>query len=75
VLRKYGLAYLQDDAKRFSHWVFTVPSPENLKKLAEAFALVCGGEGLVSVVMSLVFNTLSWFSPIARFQGGSNTLK
>jgi hypothetical protein len=29
----------------------------------------------VSVGMSLVFNTQFSFSPIARFYGGSNTLK
>ncbi len=40
VLRKYGLAYLSGDEKGFAHWVFTVPTPENLKKLAQAFALV-----------------------------------
>jgi protein SCO1 len=40
VLRKYGLAYLGGDPKGFAHWSFTVPTRENLKKLAEAFALV-----------------------------------
>lgn len=40
VLRKYGLAYLNDDAKGFAHWQFTAPSPENLRKLADAFGLV-----------------------------------
>ena len=40
VLRKYGLAYLSGDEKGFGHWSFTVPSAENLKKLAEAFALI-----------------------------------
>jgi protein SCO1/2 len=40
VLRKYGLAYLGDDPKGFAHWSFTVPTRENLRKLAEAFALV-----------------------------------
>ncbi|HTQ61466.1 MAG TPA: SCO family protein [Candidatus Solibacter sp.] len=40
VLRKYGLAYLGGDEKKFEHWSFTVPTPENLKKLAQAFALV-----------------------------------
>jgi protein SCO1/2 len=40
VLRKYGLAYLSDDAKGFTHWQFTVPSPENLRKLADAFGLI-----------------------------------
>ena len=40
VLRKYGLAYLNEDAKGFDHWQFTAPSPENLRKLANAFGLV-----------------------------------
>ena len=40
VLRKYGLAYLGEDEKKFEHWSFTVPTPENLKRLAEAFALI-----------------------------------
>jgi protein SCO1/2 len=40
VLRKYGLAYLNGDEKKFEHWSFTVPTPENLKKLAQALALV-----------------------------------
>jgi protein SCO1 len=40
VLRKYGLAYLNGDEKGFGHWSFTVPTPENVKKLAQAFALI-----------------------------------
>jgi protein SCO1/2 len=40
VLREYGLAYLSGGEKGFTHWAFTVPTPENLKKLAEAFALI-----------------------------------
>jgi len=40
VLRKYGLAYLGGDEKKLGHWSFTVPTPENLKKLAQAFALI-----------------------------------
>ncbi|HTQ84573.1 MAG TPA: SCO family protein [Candidatus Binatia bacterium] len=40
VLRKYGLAYLNDDAGGFTHWQFAAPSPEDLKKLASAFGLV-----------------------------------
>jgi len=40
VLRKYGLAYLGDDPTRFAHWSFTVPSPENLRRLADAFGLI-----------------------------------
>jgi len=40
VLRKYGLAYLGGEEQGFGHWSFTVPTPENLKKLAQAFALI-----------------------------------
>jgi len=40
VLRGYGLAYLGGDEKKFEHWSFVVPTPENLKKLAEALALI-----------------------------------
>ena len=40
VLHKYGLAYLSDDSNGFQHWEFAAPSAENLKKLAEAFALI-----------------------------------
>jgi protein SCO1/2 len=40
VLRKYGLAYLNEDPKGFTHWQFTVPTPENLRKLADAFGLI-----------------------------------
>ena len=40
VLRRYGLAYLGEDERRFEHWSFTAPTPENLKKLAQAFALI-----------------------------------
>lgn len=40
VLRTYGLVYLGGDEKKFEHWSFTVPTPENLKRLAEAFALI-----------------------------------
>ena len=40
VLRKYGLAYLNEDPGGFTHWQFTTPSPENLRKLADAFGLM-----------------------------------
>lgn len=39
VLRKYGLAYLQDDASGFQHWDFAATSSANLKTLATAFGL------------------------------------
>jgi protein SCO1/2 len=39
VLRKYGLAYLQDDASGFKHWDFVSTTPQDLDKLASAFGL------------------------------------
>jgi protein SCO1/2 len=40
VLRKYGMAYLQDDASGFSHWDFASAPPDKLRALANAFGLV-----------------------------------
>lgn len=55
VLYKYGLAYLNEDPKGFAHWQFTAPSPQNLKKLAEAFALIYEEEdNQISHTMSTV---------------------
>lgn len=39
VLRKYGLAYLKDDASGFAQWDFVSTSPADLQKLASAFGL------------------------------------
>ena len=39
VLRKYGLAYLRDDASGFAHWDFVSTTPADLQKLASAFGL------------------------------------
>jgi len=39
VLRKYGLAYLQDDASGFSHWDFASAAPARMEKLAATFGL------------------------------------
>ena len=39
VLRKYGLAYLKDDASGFAQWDFASTSPQDLKTLASAFGL------------------------------------
>jgi len=39
VLRKYGLAYLEDDASGFSQWDFATPKDANLRLLAQAFGL------------------------------------
>jgi len=39
VLRKYGLAYLDNDSSGFSHWDFAFTGPGHLRNLAEAFGL------------------------------------
>ncbi len=39
VLRQYGLAYLDDNAAAFSHWEFADTTPDDLRKLAQAFGL------------------------------------
>jgi protein SCO1/2 len=39
VLRKYGLAYLRDDASGFAHWDFVSTTPADLQNLASAFGL------------------------------------
>jgi len=39
VLRKYGLAYLENDASGFSHWDFASTNASDLQKLANAFGL------------------------------------
>ena len=39
VPRKYGLAYLHDDASGFSHWDFASTAPDKMEKLAATFGL------------------------------------
>lgn len=39
VLRKYGLAYLDNDPTGFSHWDFASTNAGDLRKLADAFGL------------------------------------
>ena len=39
VLRKYGLAYLDNDAAGFSQWDFASSNPSDLRKIADAFGL------------------------------------
>jgi len=39
VLRRYGLAYLNNDPSGFSHWDFASTTPGDLRKLADAFGL------------------------------------
>jgi protein SCO1/2 len=45
VMREYGLRYLHGDAAGFSRWTFASVSPDDLKKLAEAFGLTYVTEG------------------------------
>lgn len=55
VLRKYGLAYLQDDASGFSHWSFASAPPDQLRALANAFGLVyVEEENQISHTMNIV---------------------
>ncbi len=39
VLKKYGLAYMNNDASGFVHWDFTSTATSDLSKLAQAFGL------------------------------------
>jgi len=39
VLRKYGLAYLDNDPSGFAYWDFAYTNPADLRKLADAFGL------------------------------------
>ena len=39
ILRQYGLAYLDDNPSGFTHWEFADTTPDDLKKLAQAFGL------------------------------------
>jgi len=45
VLRKYGLAYLDNNPAGFSHWEFASTDPADLRNLAEAFGLEYFEEG------------------------------
>jgi len=40
VLRRYGLAYLDNDASGFAQWDFASAAPGDLRKLANAFGLI-----------------------------------
>ena len=40
VLRKYGLAYLDNDPSGFGYWDFAYTTPTDLRKLADAFGLM-----------------------------------
>jgi protein SCO1/2 len=39
VLKKYGLAYMDNKSEGFTHWEFASTKPEDLSKLAKAFGL------------------------------------
>ena len=55
VLRKYGLAYLDNDPSGFAHWDFASTTPSDLRKLADAFGLEYFEEGSqISHTMNIV---------------------
>jgi protein SCO1/2 len=39
VLRRYGLAYINDDPAGFAHWEFAATTPDDLRRLAQSFGL------------------------------------
>jgi len=45
VLRRYGLAYLDNDASGFAQWDFASASASDLRKLANAFGLIYFEQG------------------------------
>jgi protein SCO1 len=55
VLRKYGLAYLDDDPSGFAHWDFASTAPSELRQLANAFGLeYIEEDNQISHTMSIV---------------------
>jgi protein SCO1/2 len=55
VLRKYGLAYLRDDASGFGHWDFASAPSDKLRDLANAFGLYYNEEdNQISHTMNIV---------------------
>ncbi|HVP50473.1 MAG TPA: SCO family protein [Terriglobales bacterium] len=66
VLRKYGLAYLDNDASGFAHWDFAFTTPGDLRKLADAFGLEYFEEGnQISHTMNIVL--ISPDGTVARY--------
>ncbi len=39
VLRRYGLAYIDDEPAGFAHWEFAATTPDDLRRLAQSFGL------------------------------------
>jgi len=59
VLRRYGLAYLDNDPSGFLHWEFASASPSDIKRLADAFGLVYfEADNQISHTMDIVLITL-----------------
>jgi protein SCO1/2 len=55
VLRKYGMAYLRDDASGFSHWDFASAPSDKLRDLANAFGLYYNEEdNQISHTMNII---------------------
>ena len=68
VLRKYGLAYLDDNSAGFSHWDFASTNPSDLRKLADAFGLEYFEEdNQISHTMDIVL--ISPDGKVARYWG------
>jgi len=68
VLRKYGLAYLDNDPAGFSHWEFAFTDPGNLRRLADAFGLEYFDEG-DSISHTMVIVLIAPDGTIARYWG------
>ncbi|MGA7522438.1 MAG: SCO family protein [Acidobacteriaceae bacterium] len=54
VLRKYGLKYLDGNAKGFGHWSFVDLTPANLKNLAKDFGVIYRPSGDGDIVHTML---------------------
>jgi len=66
VLRKYGLAYLDNDAAGFAHWDFASTNSGDLRKLADAFGVEYFEEDN-QITHSMVIALISPDGTIARY--------
>ena len=68
VLRKYGLAYLDNDATGFAHWDFASSNPGDLRKMADAFGLTYLEEDN-QITHNMVVALIAPDGTIARYWG------
>ena len=68
VLRKYGLAYLDNNPAGFSEWDFATADPSDLRKLANAFGLEYFEEGN-QISHTMVVVLISPNGTIAKYWG------